>query len=362
VRILWVASKLETGWTGGIGRVLAGGAEALAAAGHELHLAGARPVDGDARPLSGVALHPWPAPRWKVQQLAPLRALLRRLDPDVVHFHSALPHGALVVPLLLLRGRRPTPLVVLTPHTGARSDYPKRLSRLALRWADGVVCPSRWSAERARRAGAEATRLHVVPNGFDAPVRPALPPTREPVVVFLGRLVRSKGPDVLLDAFARVADAHPDWKLVLAGAGREAEPLRARAAALPCAARIALPGHVAGEAKQRLLATASLGCVPSRDDNLPGSLQELQAWGVPTIASEVGGIPELARDGAAARLVPPGDAPALAAALGALMQDAAERTRLSAAGLAAAEERTWKRYAESLLAAYRELAARHSTA
>lgn len=357
VRILWVASKLETGWSGGIGRVLRGGCEALAAAGHEVHLAGVRPRDGEPGALLGVEIHPFAERRWKVQQLGPLRALVRRLAPDVVHFHSALPHGAVVVPLLVLRGRRSAPLVVVTPHTGARSDYPKRLSRLALRQADGVLCPSRWSAERARRAGSASTRVRVVPNGFDPPAAADRPsPAREPVVAFLGRLVRSKGPDVLLEAFGRAAEAHPGWRLVLAGEGREAEALRARAADLPCAARISLPGHVGGPAKERLLATASIGCVPSRDDNLPGSLQELQAWGVPTVASAVGGIPELAQEGVAARLVPPEDVDALAAALTALMTDDLERARLSAASLAASETRTWKRYAELTVAVYRELA------
>jgi glycosyltransferase involved in cell wall biosynthesis len=362
VRILWVASKLETGWSGGVGRVLRGGCEALAAAGHEVHLAGVRPREGEPGALGGVTLHPFAPVRWKFQQLGPLRALVRRLAPDVVHFHSALPHGAVVVPLLLLRSGAATPLVVVTPHTGARSDYPKRLARLALRRADGVLCPSRWSAERAQRAGAPSTRVRVIHNGFDAPARPADPPAREPVVCFLGRLVRSKGPDVLLEAFARAAEGHPAWRLVLAGEGREADALRARAAGLPCAARVSLPGQVVGEAKSRLLASAGIGCVPSRDDNLPGSLLELQASGVPTIASAVGGIPELAEDGAAARLVPPEDADALAAALDALMKDEGERARLGAAALAASADRTWKRYAERTLAVYRELAQLRRTA
>jgi len=350
LRILWVASKLEREWKGGVGRVIAGALPALAARGHEVHLAGRAP-EGEPAPLPGVTLHPWPARRSKLAQLPHLVALQRKLRAQVVHFHSALPHGALIVPFLWLRRALGRPLVVVSPHTGARAHYPKRLARAALARADRVIAVSRWSAERAVRAGAPRERTLVVPNGSDLL---AVPPRgkRAPVVVALARLVASKGIDVLLEAFDAAAATRPEWRLRIAGEGREAEALRRRAAELASGARIELCGQAAGAAKEALLAEAAIGVQPSREDNLPGALLELQAWGIPCIASRVGGIPEILGEGEAGFLVPPGDVPALARALGALMEDPARRARLAEAGLRLAADRTWPRIAERLEAAY----------
>ena len=103
LRILWVASKLS--WSGGVGRVLAGAPPALAARGHSMHLAGPAP-EGEPAPLPGVALHPWPVRRLKLANLGRLLGLQRELRADVIHFHSALPHGELIAPLRALREQR----------------------------------------------------------------------------------------------------------------------------------------------------------------------------------------------------------------------------------------------------------------
>lgn len=351
LRILWVASQLEGEWTGGIGRVVAGTLPALAERGHETHLAGR--AAGPVASLAGVALHPWPPFRQKVRQLLALAPLIRRLDPDVVHFHAARPHGDVLVPLRLLRRRR-RPLLVVTPYTGSRSHYRKRFARAGLRAADAVAPNSRWGAERAVAAGADPARVHVVPAG--APPPPAVSEApREPLVLALCRLAPSKGVDLLLDAFAEAAAGRPAWRLCVAGDGPEAEALRARARALACAERVRLPGWLGGDAKARLLATAAVGVQPSRDDNFPGSLLELQAAGAACVASAVGGIPDILDDGRAGVLVPPGDAAALARTLAALMDDPARRAALSKAGRVAAGQRAWPRVAARLEALYRAL-------
>lgn len=354
LRILWVAAKLERDWTGGIGRVIAGALPALAERGHELHLAGrapARPV----APIPGVEIHPWRWWRWKVNQLPYLLALQRRLRADVVHFHSALPHGAVILPFLWLRGGLGHPAVVLSPYTGARAAYRHRRDRGALPRVDLLVASSRWSAERAIAAGAPPARTRVIPVGVELPRDVAPPEARGSVVVALSRMYPTKGLDVLVDAFVAAAATRPGWRLRIAGEGLDAEALRARAAASACADRIEFVGFVRGEPKRRLLAEAAIGVQPSRDDNYPGSLLELQAHGVACVGTAVGGIPELLGDGASGVVVPPGDARALAAALGALMDDPARRAALAAAGRRLAVERAWPSVAERLEAAYREV-------
>lgn len=349
-RVLWVVSKMEREWKGGIGRIVARTARALADRGYEMHLAGRAP-EGEPGAIEGVRVHPWAPVRRKVGQLAPLLRLQRRLGAHVLHFHSALPHGTVIVPVAALRSRLGDPLLALTPYTGARAHYPKRLGRRALRVVDAVVAPSRWSAERAVAAGAPPERCHTVASGVDEVVEvPAS--ERERVVVCMARLVRSKGVDVLLEAFEKVAAARPGWRLEVCGEGREGAALRARAARLSCAERVAFRGYVSGAEKDGLLRRAAIGVVPSRADNYPAALLELQAYGVPAIASAVGALPEAAEAGRAARLVAPGDPQALGEALSQLMDGPEERAALSEAARRASQHRTWPRVAEQLEAVY----------
>jgi len=354
LRVLWVASQLEPRWSGGIGRVVAGAAAALAAAGAEVHLAG-RARHGAPGPIPGVRIHAWPGRLGKTGQIPRLLALQRRLRAQVVHFHSARPHGAPILALLALRAGRGRPRVVVSPYTGSRWDSGDRAARAALARADAVVTSARWSAERAVAAGAPRERVHVIPAGVDLPPDSALlsPAKRAPWAVALSRLAASKGIDVLLEAFDTAARGRPDWRLRIAGEGAEAEALRARGASLSCADRIEWLGPVHGPAKRALLAEAAVGVQPSRDDHFPGALLELQAWGAACVGSAVGGIPEILGRGEAGELVPPGDPAALARALGALMDDPARRARLATAGRRAAATRTWDAHAARLLTLYK---------
>jgi glycosyltransferase involved in cell wall biosynthesis len=320
---------------GGMGRVAWGASEALLARGHSVHFAGP-PAGGEPEEVAGIELHPWPA-----QRLGRLRALVelgRRIRPDIVHFHSALPHGELIGPYSVLRGRR-GPRIVVTPYTSARASYPRWRARLGLRRADAVITSSYWSAENAIRAGADAATTWVVHAGIE-PVTAVAGP-RAPVVVSLGRLKKVKGMDVLIDAFDRAAKGRSDWVLRIAGEGEERPALEAQIAGARHGDRMELLGGVYADVKARLLGEASIGVVPSLAENFPGALLELQAHGLACIGTEVGGIPELARGGAA-RLVPPGQIEPLALELGRLMDDAGRRRELADAALALARELDWE--------------------
>jgi glycosyltransferase involved in cell wall biosynthesis len=332
LRILWVASELEPRWSGGIGRLIAGHTRALGARGHEVHLAG-RARGGEPGALEGVTLHPWPDRKTKAFQLGPLVALQRRLRADVVHFFSSLPHGALIVPFLGLRRLLGSPQVVITAQTGTRAEYSKPLGRLALRRADAFHAASIWSGERAIAAGADPARVHVVWNGIRS-IPDVDDGARKPVVVGIGRLVHSKGFDTLIDAFDLAVRERPDarsaWRLAIAGEGSQAGALRARAAATASADRIDFAGYVFGEEKHRLLSEAGIGVVPSRADMIPGAMLELQSYGLPIVACDIGAIAEGADAGRAARLVAGEDPPSMAKALGELMDDPALRASLTA--------------------------------
>jgi glycosyltransferase involved in cell wall biosynthesis len=303
-----------------------------------------------------VASHPWPAHRFRLANLGRLLALQRELRADVIHFHSGLPHGELIAPLRALRARLDGPIIVVTPHTATRVDYPKRRSRWGLRVADAVATPSAWSAAAARRARADPGRVQVVHAGIELP-EPTPAEKRERVVLSMGRLVRSKGADLLVAAFAKAAEGRPGWLLEVAGDGSEATALREQSLRTPCAGRISFLGHVSGEAKRAALARASIGVVPSRSESFGGTLLEFEAQGLACIASAVGGMAELTDGGRAARSVAAGDVEALADALGELMDDAGARLRLGEAARRFASGFSWEATAERYEALYRGVGA-----
>jgi glycosyltransferase involved in cell wall biosynthesis len=345
--ILWVASELEA--RGGVGRVLEQGARALAARDHAVHVAGpaAEPPGG----FAGVGVHVWRERSPKLARLVDLVPLVRRLRPDVVHFHSAMPHGELIAALRLLR-RGGRPLLVATPHSSR--PYAKRRAQLGLRAADRVVVASAWAAEHARAAGAR--RVDVVPAGVELGAEPD-PGARDDAVLALGRLAETKGLDVLLDAFEQAARERPAWQLWIAGEGASRDALVGRARALAVRDRVRFLGWLEGDAKQSVLARAAIGVLPSRRESFGGALLEMLAAGLACVASDTGGAAEVAGGGRAALLVPPGDAAALAAALGTLMDDRGARLALARAGRDHARGFDWDAIAARLEAIYREPAA-----
>ncbi|WP_433218964.1 glycosyltransferase family 4 protein [Dactylosporangium sp. CS-047395] len=161
-----------------------------------------------------------------------------------------------------------------------------------------------------------SARISVVPNGVDAtafavqagPRRfadPAAP------IVYLGRLdTAQKGLDVLLRALADV----PGRRLLIAGDGPGAAPLARLAGRLGLTERVHWLGRVEGGAKYRLLADAAVVAVPSRFETFGMVAVEALACGTPVVATDIPCLRDVVPDEAGLR-VPPGDPPALAAAL-----------------------------------------------
>jgi glycosyltransferase involved in cell wall biosynthesis len=170
------------------------------------------------------------------------------------------------------------------------------------------------------------------------------------VVGHLGALVdRHKGQRVLVDAARLLAPTHPDIHFVLLGEGPDEGRLRAAAAGL---ANVEFAGF--RENVGDYLAAFDLFAYPSREEGLGSALLDALDFGLPVVASRVGGIPEVVGDGAAAVLVPPGDVEALAAAISALAADPGRRARAAAA----ARERARQFAPERMVSAYEALYAR----
>ncbi|SKC40613.1 glycosyltransferase [Krasilnikoviella flava] len=188
--------------------------------------------------------------------------------------------------------------------------------------------------------GPDADAVVRVYNGLDLDeyARAAAPrlPGR---VCAVGRLVEKKGFGDLLDALALLVADGRDVHLDLVGSGPQEADLRGRAAALGLlrdgAERVTFHGPLPQDRVRDVVARAAVfaaPCVLGADgnrDGLPTVLLEAMALGTPVVSTPVTGIPEAVRDGATGRLVPPGDVPALAAAVGALLDDEQDAARLA---------------------------------
>ena len=221
--------------------------------------------------------------------------LIRRLKPEVLHGH-----GAKAGAFIRLCARSKGAIRVYTPHGGSL-HYPlntlkgaiySRLERALMNRTDLFLFESAFARDTYQRTiGIPAGLVRCVFNGVTAdefdPIARAADATD---VAYVGEFRHIKGADLLIDAVARL---HADGKpitLTLAGEGEELEALKAQVQKLGLTEAVRFIGHVKaryGFARGKLLV------VPSRGDSMPYVVIEAAAAGIPMVAANVGGIPEI---------------------------------------------------------------------
>jgi len=147
----------------------------------------------------------------------------------------------------------------------------------------------------------------------------------------VGRLSYQKNQAVLIEAFARLADSMPDWRLVLVGAGEDEHKLKQLAADSGLGGRVEFVGAV--KDVERYYVSSHLFCLPSRWEGFPNVLAEAMAQGLPVVGfADCAGVGQIVVDGQTGRLAQGnGSADALAATLLHLMKDDEGRQRMGAA-------------------------------
>nr|WP_246312135.1 glycosyltransferase family 4 protein [Aquabacterium terrae] len=159
-----------------------------------------------------------------------------------------------------------------------------------------------------------------------------------------------------LRAFALVRRTFPGARLTVAGSGPDLPVLQALAVSLGISTAVRFSGRIDNAQIGALYASADGVLNPSTVDNMPISILEAFASGVPTVSTDAGGIPDLLTHGVDGLLVPIGDADAMARAALSVLQDPALAERLRRAGLATAQRYAWPRVREQWLDAYRRAA------
>jgi glycosyltransferase involved in cell wall biosynthesis len=298
-----------------------------------------------------------------------LARLHRRHGFDVIHCHGSYPCGYVAAGCRQLAG---VPLVV-TSHgddLGPQSIYDRKPAlrgryRWALARADAAVAISSFTARRLREACPELRQIEPLPNGVDVrrfsvavPRPPELHSAVEPgrYLLFLGRLDRRKGVDLLLTAFARNAAAH-DVQLVVAGRGPELAALQAQAVELGLDRRVCFLGAVEGPTKTYLLQNTLCTLLVSRTwEAFPLVLLESYAAGRPVIATRLEGLSDFVRSDETGLLVPPECVASLAEAIQRAIGDREQLARWGVAARRLTQDYDWSAVAACHLALYERLA------
>jgi glycosyltransferase involved in cell wall biosynthesis len=266
---------------------------------------------------------------------------LHALEAPLLHVHIS-PGASFwrksVVCALARIARRP---YILHVHAGQfekfyeqSSPAARRIVRAVFERAALVIALSRSWREILGRIAPQA-RIEVMPNGVSLPAidHSRRRADRQPTLLFLGDVARHKGVFDLVRAFARLARDFPRLRLIVGGAG-EIQEVRRLAAGLGLGERIECTGWLPSERKREQLAGAMSFVLPSYMEGMPMALLEAMSWGLPAVATAVGGVPEIITHELDGLLVAPGDIAALAAAIARLAGDASLRERLSSAARA----------------------------
>jgi glycosyltransferase involved in cell wall biosynthesis len=192
-----------------------------------------------------------------------------------------------------------------------------------------IVLGEFWAAVVRDLAPAVSGKIVVLPNATE-PVarRPAREPGgTDPVrITFLGQIGERKGAGDLISALGTLGGLG-NWTATLAGDG-EVEAARRQVTETGLAGRVAVPGWLDAESRNRLLEKTDVLVLPSRAENLPMVLLEAFAHGIATVMTPVGAIPEVVEGGRNGLLVEPGNVEAIAGALARLIADRELRLRL----------------------------------
>ena len=229
-----------------------------------------------------------------------------------------------------------------------------RIERGALRRADAVIVLTGRTAAALQADGVPADRISTIPSGYEPALFTGHLPHGGPRstlrIGYVGRLAAQKRVDLLVTAFGRMR--HPA-ELVLVGDGPERAHVQRLVQHSPAVARITTTGFVVHAAVPGVLASLDVLVLPSVYEEMGSVLVEAMVAGLPVVATDVGGIPEVVRHGETGLLVPPGDVAALAAALDRVVADPVLRARLADGARRRSQQYSWPVLAARVSAVYR---------
>jgi len=285
------------------------------------------------------------------------RILIQR--PRLIHINNTfnlkgLLRDCSITLISKLAGRR----VIFEMHGGQPEAWLRRHPIMrpfvlaALRRADRVIA---LSEEQGRFLSGflPRTRFRLIPNMVDPMAFVPSAPVNPPAFLYMGRLLESKGIFVLLEAFGMLAG---DCRLWFAGDGPCRARLEKAVKEKGLSDRVKLLGFTVGKDKLTALSSAYAMVLPSYHEGIPYAILEGMASALPIVATAVGGIPGVLRDGTDGILVPPGDPVSLASAMEKLLSDRAFRDEMAKNARMRSFDFSVERVSAQYIEVYRELA------
>jgi glycosyltransferase involved in cell wall biosynthesis len=266
-----------------------------------------------------------------------LRHMLRAAPCNVLHAHDG--HGQTVswmasagLPVRRVASRR----VAFLPSEGQRWTYSLKYAHTC----DAVIAVSDFIRQGAIRCGLPESMIEVIPDGIELPAELPAKGARarvrarwgatesEFLIGHLGAFTHEKGQDVALRAFQILKESLPQARLLLAGDGPTLSSPRVAQRYSALGERVRLCGTIHDLAE--FFSALDLFIMPSKSEGLGSSALMAMSYGLPVVASRVGGLPEVVEEGRTGWLIEPG-APAVLAE--AILAAAADRVRLTKWGL-----------------------------
>jgi glycosyltransferase involved in cell wall biosynthesis len=293
---------------------------------------------------------------------ATIRALAASTGADLIHAH-----GYKADVYVYLAMHQSATALVSTCHTWYDDDLLLWMygvaDRLVLRRYKTVIAVSEEVKQRLIDSGVSPDRIQFIRNGIDLrPFDAAVPSLRALgtapgtlLVGWVGRLTRDKGPDILLRAVAKVHSEFPDARFILVGEGPYRTEIERLISELGIADRVQLQGRRMD--MPAVYASFDMMVSSSRREGLPMAILEGMASGLPWVATSVGAVPIVVRDGQTGVLVPPDNVEMLAKSLARMMRNTEERARMGIAARRLTEsEFSAERMTEEYLRVYRAAA------
>jgi glycosyltransferase involved in cell wall biosynthesis len=298
-----------------------------------------------ADPIEGVRVVKFPPDkRWyhkipkarMLLDLLPFRRVIREIDPQLIHFHFVSEGGRafywdnIRVPMVASTWGQDV-IFDRTPSPKEVTSLTKMLGRCRI-----VTATTHQLARETARYMAADRQIYVIPFGVDLSrfeVREAAS-GGQTVLGFVKWLKPKYGPDVMVEAFAKIHAARSNTKLVLAGRGEMQEQLQRRVDELNLTQAVQILGRVEHDKVPALIRSFDLMVMPSvyESETFGVAAIEASASGVAVVASRVGGVPEAVIHGKTGLLVPPRDVDALAAACIELIDNPNRRREMGLAG------------------------------
>jgi glycosyltransferase involved in cell wall biosynthesis len=298
-------------------------------------------------------------------------------DLDIVHAHSPIPYSDL--PALMYAKRKKVPFILTYQFDGQEtggsfmrntgvSIYNKVFINKVLDSAEVIIATTKSYAEESPFLKNYLDKIVVIPNGInieevtttltkeESRINLGLP-LKTKIILFFGSLVPYKGPDILLKAFKIIKKEFPEVKLIFAGRGQMLLELQDMTKKFDLKNDVIFLGFVEEEEKALYYKSADIFCLPSTNMAESFGIVNLEAMvsGIPIVGSNLGGIPDIIKEGENGLLAKPCDHQSLANALLRLIKDDDLRQRMGNNGMKMVADYSWDKIAKETENLYKDI-------